>query len=559
MSAKTFILLVFLSVLTIAVLLWAGLPPGHSAAFNYPWAFQYAEAMTWQDPFPRQLPGLWAGMGGQDFFFYAPLPFWTTAALVGPLCGTCSAEVEYVIGSALILVASGISMFALLRCLFGSVPPAIIGAVVYMLLPYHLLLDWFERQAVGEFTTYAFLPLVALGVERLRRGEGGGYLLALSVAGTALSHLPTLLLAAHVFAPLCLIFAAIAPGGRIAKLLLLGRFLGFGLLGLGVAAFYWLPAVSLIGTVSSEILYGPYFEAWRWLYGPGQAHPSPDFAQTVAFTFLTCAPILVVSFLCARGALLLWIVIPAGVAIALNLTLTAAIWQSWIIFMVQFPWRLMSLVDLATAIAAAALVARLDRQWVQRVGAIALMLAMVPYALVMSDVTYRSGLPAADRYVNWAGAQEYLSPEMTNAVRSRMPTASFTHFSHANVVATVTEMARDIEASPAFSQMQQRRNRAFIVEAQPDMVQISVPVQYWSLWRAEDAAGTPLRLRAHPEFGTIDILAPEAGFAAGSVRAQLSRHSSETWGAVISLLALVLMLGLRLAASRRSDFSDHAA
>ncbi len=539
-----------LSGLVLAGLTWLGLPSGHSALLNYPWSAQYAQAVSWHDPFPRYLPGLWSGFGGQDFFFYAPLPFWVTATIVAPLCPGCSAETEFVLGAALFLLASGFSMYAFLRQFF-EVSAAAIGAAVFVVLPYHLLLDWFERQAVGEFTAYAFLPLIALGVERLRRNKGGGAILALAVAGTALSHLPTMLLAAHALAPLCLLFAALEQGGARAKLLLFARYFCFASLGLGIAAFYWLPAVALIDTVSPGVLFSPYFEASGWLYGSGVAQPNPGFARTILIAFLACAPLLLISVLRSRGVLWLWIAVPTCVALVLNLGVSAPIWRNWIISAVQFPWRLMSIVDLATATAAAALVAGVIRGDRARWAALAFALALGPYALLATDITFRAGEPASERYRDWVGAHEYMSPEMTEAVRTRLDREWLSHFDLRATADTTAEMAQEMHAELSRAEVIDRRARAMTIMADPDAAVVSLPVQYWFLWQAETNAGVALELRANPRFGTIDIIAPPGGFAPGPIEVTLPRHQSERWGAILSFASLTLLAALWLAETRR--------
>ena len=62
-----------------------GISDGHSASYNFPWAVQYLDTFNLSSFLPRHLPGLWNGLGGYDFFFYAPIPFWFVAAFVETL------------------------------------------------------------------------------------------------------------------------------------------------------------------------------------------------------------------------------------------------------------------------------------------------------------------------------------------------------------------------------------------------------------------------------------------------------------------------------------------
>jgi len=71
-----------------------GISFGDSARYNFPWAVQYLDAFNLGAYLPRHLPGLWDGLGGFDFFFYAPIPFWFVTAFLSPICAGCSPETE---------------------------------------------------------------------------------------------------------------------------------------------------------------------------------------------------------------------------------------------------------------------------------------------------------------------------------------------------------------------------------------------------------------------------------------------------------------------------------
>jgi len=534
-------LAVAVAVAVLVLFVALGVPPGHSAALNLSWSRHFTEALSWSAPYPRHLPGLWAGFGGNDFFFYAPLPFWLVAVLVAPLCAGCGAETEFVLGAALFLALSGLTCHAFLRSFF-SPGAAAVGALVYVILPYHLLLDWVARQAVGEFAAFAFLPLVALGVERLRRGRGGGLALSLGVAGTALSHLPTALLAAHVFAILCLFLILGGNGPARHRVTLFALVVWRAGLGLMLAALYWLPAIVLLDRVSPDLLFTPYFEPWNWLFGAGTDPLGEGFVAGVVICLVGAAPILLAALVHARGATLVWIVVPIAVALGLNLWLAEPIWRHWIISKVQFPWRLMIFVDLATSVAAATLVACA----VGRAGRLTLMAvaiaAAIPYALLSRSIDLVGPPhPATGGGITWIGAMEYLSPETVEAVLRRLGQAEITYFDMVPVARTMAEMAGDFRAAGLGGEVIDRGVRSITLRPQPGQDVLSAPVLYWDLWRAEGPDGAPLRLRANESYGTIDIQAPEGGFGGGPVTLRLARHWSEWTGLGLSCVALILL------------------
>ena len=55
---------------------------------------------------------------------------------------------------------------------------ACISATLYMLMPYHLN-DMYIRNALGEFLSYIFIPLVFAGVYRLLNKEKNSFLLCI--------------------------------------------------------------------------------------------------------------------------------------------------------------------------------------------------------------------------------------------------------------------------------------------------------------------------------------------------------------------------------------------
>ncbi len=535
----------------ISVLVAFGLPTGHSTPFNLAWSRHYGDALSWTDPLPRYLPGLWEGFGGHDFFFYAPLPFWLNAALIDPLCPGCTAPTEFLLGLGLLTAASGGAMFAFLRCLV-SPGAAAFGAAIYVVLPYHLLIDWFARQSAGEVTAYAFLPLVALGIERLRRHEGGGWILALGTAGLAFSHLPTTLLAAHPFAALGLWFVVRQPGGRAAKLWLLARLAWFGGLGLMLAAVYWLPSVLLLDKVSRSVLADPYFEAWRWLQFSPAPHPNPVLKTQLLASFYACLPFLILALRSARGPVLAWILVPAIFAIAMNTAPSAVLWNTWIIGIVQFPWRLMTLVDFAAALAAAVLAAGA----VDRLGKLSLVMAVgvasVPAVFLAAALEDRPADAAliADAEASF-GAIEYFSPEMSAVMARRLGTDGLQHFDQLAVAASAADMAAEFRDQYGDPKIVARTPRSLTVLAPEGAEVLALPVQFWGLWQAETALGADLSVRANPRFGTLDILGPTGGFAAGPVTVSLPVQPSEWAGALASLLALIALLASTAGRFRR--------
>ena len=85
------------------------------------------------------------GAGSPAFYFYAPLPFY----LAAPFHLIAGPRMAVVLVCWLMLALSGLSFLALARAFVG-VGAALVAAVVYMAMPYHLLADIWIRAAIGE-------------------------------------------------------------------------------------------------------------------------------------------------------------------------------------------------------------------------------------------------------------------------------------------------------------------------------------------------------------------------------------------------------------------------
>lgn len=110
-----------------------------------------------------------------------------------------------------------------------------LSAILYMLMPYHLN-DMYIRNALGEFLSYIFIPLVFLGIYKLFQKEKGGWILCVGAVGLILTHILMTLLTA--------IMAGIYVCVNITKLKdkVILKQLGISIICiLGISAFFWIP------------------------------------------------------------------------------------------------------------------------------------------------------------------------------------------------------------------------------------------------------------------------------------------------------------------------------
>ena len=535
-----------------ALMVWAGTPPGDSYDFNLAWADAFAAALAAGDPYPRHLPGLSFGLGGLDFFFYAPLPFYVAAGPGTWLCPGCSAQQAFAMTGALIWLASAAAFWGAAR-LFVPAGAALGAAAVYAFLPYHMAADWMIRQAVGEFAAYVFAPLMVRGMVLCLRDRRLGLAFPLGFAGMLLSHLPSALLAAHVFGVLFLLWAMLHPRQAWGGLWRLGVMAGTGL---ALAGLYWLPALVLIGDVSPQALYEiTLLQPARWLYFGDMGLPSRNRLEIVNFTaFVTALVIAATAIACRpRQDVLIWVLAPVLLCAALNTAPTLPLWENWILNRVQFPFRLLLFVDVAAALGAAVLLDGLMRAQgdvrarllpLSGLAACAVAFAITGYIALraLPEARDRIGAPVAASSV-----PEYYPPAFYAAVTAEAATRSDNIWLSYEVVEdwATTWRAQDADMADAAILWPEATPRHWRITALPaGPSRLAVP--YWRHLKAETEDGAPVALSPDPEFGLvrIDLAAP-----AEVVDLRLPWHWSETAGLGLSAVGL---LGLgAIAATRR--------
>ncbi len=95
--------------------------------------------------------------------------------------------VSYKIFAFICLALSGIFMYKFAFKLTNSNNASVLISILYMTFPYHLT-DLYFRNAVGEFASFIFIPLVFLGLYNLFYTEDNNYYLGMGAIGLILTH-----------------------------------------------------------------------------------------------------------------------------------------------------------------------------------------------------------------------------------------------------------------------------------------------------------------------------------------------------------------------------------
>jgi hypothetical protein len=210
-------------------LAWRGTSCGHD--FDFHMQSWLETVQHWREGvlYPRWDLSANYGAGEPRFVFYPPIT-WLLGGLLGTLLPWSWTPVAFTL---LAFLACGLSFFKMARE-WTPEDAASVAACVYLLNPY-LLFVTYERSAYGELLSAIWLPLLVLyGL----RKQPSLLQLSLVIAALWLTNAPSAVMGCY-FLALIVFLAAV----RERNIMLVFRAAGAVALGLGLAAFYIVPAV----------------------------------------------------------------------------------------------------------------------------------------------------------------------------------------------------------------------------------------------------------------------------------------------------------------------------
>ncbi len=200
----------------------------------------------------RWVPDAGYQYGYPQFNYYPPSVYYVGAALH-------RLGIQYIDTIKILFVAgylvSAIAMFALVRAILGNWP-GFVASILYTYIPYKAV-EVYVRGALNEFWSLAIFPLIFWALYELIKTEKKKYFiwLAVSIGILLITHnLMTL-----IFAPFALAWATFWLV-RTKKWKATLQIALSGLLGLGLAAFFFLPVLVERKFVHVESLLSGYFD-----------------------------------------------------------------------------------------------------------------------------------------------------------------------------------------------------------------------------------------------------------------------------------------------------------
>lgn len=351
---KAMLLVFVLGLPAIFSLLHPGTVSGHDIQYHTVALGQFHEALRAGQWLPRWAPDMAAGYGYPNFVYYPPLAYYL--AMVPVWMGTTYAGAwDVAIGA--FLLASGLSTYALAAPRWGRVAGVVAG-VAYMYAPYHLVVAY-VKGAVPELLGMALWPIALLFLARMHRGERSRDVVGFAVvlAATLLAHsLSALLLAGMTF----LHAATIAILRRDPRPLAMVC-VAF-LLGLGLSAFIWWPALAESSLVQANVMTSGYFNFAAHFVPLGDLLHSPWNYGASGFAAQFSRSLGAVQWAGLVGALLLlrrpgWrgerltLVLLAMACLFLCTRFSALFWNTIpLLAYLQFPWKFLGPAALAGSV-----------------------------------------------------------------------------------------------------------------------------------------------------------------------------------------------------------------
>ncbi|MCU0550853.1 MAG: YfhO family protein [Leptolyngbya sp. Prado105] len=355
--------------------------------FHLRWTAQFAEQFWRGDLYPRWLHNMNAGLGSPVFFFYAPIPFFLTSLFHPLFANDPQNWGPLAFSIALAMIASGLTAYLWLKSIVDR-KAALIGAILYMALPYHLGVNLYWRFAFAEYWALVWLPLILYGCHRLIQGSKPAIVaLAISYAALIMTHLPSFV----VFAGVPILYVLAIAKTRVTALIRFAVALGFGM---GLAAIYWLPAMTTQDAISMRaILEAGYDYRNNFLFSTKAA----QYHNQNFWTYLEIVSVLMIGVAtCAfrfvlqqseplkRQACFWWMI--AIVTFFMMIPLSQPVWSLLPpLQRIQFPWRLNAILLVATTALITVAVHTLTLKISQRQKAVFAIATVLTLSLLLSN------------------------------------------------------------------------------------------------------------------------------------------------------------------------------
>ncbi len=293
------------------------------------------------------------GFGYTVLNFLYPLPFYISE--VFKLLGfgfADSIKITFVFST----IGSSLAMFWALKQLFSR-EASFAGSIIYLFTPYRFV-DLYVRGSIGENLAFVFIPLILGSIYKIKNDKKIFLpLLSLSTAGLILSHN----VIAFIFLPILFIITLLIIGKKF-------EIFANYLLGIFIAAFFWIPALydlryvqfsqSAISDASEHLVSISKLIIPSWGYGPNPNGSAGLSVQVGLISlFVITAVLLKRVWQKSKNFIIDFMILLFFASSFMMTNYSKFVWTStYIEKLIQFPWRLLSVIVFSTAFLTAYLI-----------------------------------------------------------------------------------------------------------------------------------------------------------------------------------------------------------
>lgn len=348
------VVLVLISLIPLFGLLNPGLPLTHDGQDHVARIANFYQSLSEGNIVPRWAGNLNWGYGHPILMFLYPLPSYTASFFHFFGFGFVdSLKIVF----ALSFIFSGITMYLFAREIFGKEGGILAGAL-YMFAPYRFV-DLYVRGAIGEHVAFIFPPLILYFMLKLAEKYSAKNFIfcALSVAGLVVSHNAITIM----FAPIVLCYLLILILSSKNKKKLFVRLFAALILGVGLSAFFLIPAFFegkyTLRDIVTEKEYGSRFvDPLALIYSPWNYGITGQFSVQIGLLHILGVGASLFWFLkfskkSAMRSLYVLLLLAFGASIFVMLSQSKFIWDTFSILQkFQFPWRFLSVTVFSSAL-----------------------------------------------------------------------------------------------------------------------------------------------------------------------------------------------------------------
>jgi hypothetical protein len=501
------------------------------------------------DLYPRWLVDMNHGLGSPTYFVFPPLPAYV-ATLLRPLASLLHFN-AFNVATFLPLFGSGICAFLWLNT---TVSPKIAAAcaALYMLMPYHLAIDFYQRCAIPECWAFMWMPLVLYFTNRVIAGKQRAIAgLAAAYALMIFSHLVTL----AMFFPIPLALT-ILQSPREQRLRSVIRVSVAMALGAGISAVYLLSGLANAKYIpASRLVSRDFYQVPTQILSFGKGlfvHSSDGWFQFLQSVSWTAVSMILLATICgalalkvgprhSRRVVIFWIAV-CYIAVLMMSRFSSPLWIGFprLQQAVQFPWRLNALLCLGSLALLAICLSNLPPDW-NRGKSIVLYgtaLIAVTWFVAYGNVLWRYRVDVPPGPPN----ERHLISDNDGWLVAWLPPGTN---QRSSLIASQEQKARFKDAA-GIAKVQKWKPRK--IELETSSVAggwVMVNQFYYPAWKAELIAdATPVEVRAAMPEGLLEAHVP-AGVQ--EVRAEIPVSRIEQMGRWLSVLCVMLcvVLGMK--------------